>query len=108
MKLKIIGKTYDISFVAQEELPKDYGECNDEQQTIKIRKDLNAEHQADVLLHEVLHAVSFAMNAKLSERQVHTVASGLLAVIYDNPEFMGWICLQSRQVPKKAVSRQKK
>ena len=91
MKLKIVGKTYDVQFVAAEELPKDYGECNNETQTIKIRTDTHQETQADVLLHEVIHAVEFAFNAGMTERQVHSLATGLLSVFYDNPELIEWI-----------------
>lgn len=86
MKLKILGKTYSVEFVAEEALPKDYGECNDVLQVIKVRTDLHPETQADVLLHEVIHAIDFGCNLKLTEHQVHSLATGLLGVMLDNKE----------------------
>ena len=99
MNLKILGKTYQVQFVPVDDLPKDYGEVNDEVQIIKVRSDLHKEHQADVLLHEVIHAIDFAVNGKMTERQVHTIATGLLAVIFDNPTFME-LLWSMRTIPK--------
>ena len=92
MKLKILGKLYTVNIVSVNSLPNDYGECNNEHQTIKVREDIHPENQADVLLHEVFHAIDSGMNLKLTERHVHGMATGLLAVIYDNPDFMEWLC----------------
>lgn len=97
--IKILGKTYSIEFVPKEVLPNDYGESDSEQQVIKVRSDLHIEHQADVLLHEVIHAIDFAVNGKMTERQVHTIATGLLAVIFDNPTFME-LLWSMRTIPK--------
>lgn len=96
MKCKVIGKTYTVEFVSQESLPNDYGECIDTQQIIRVRTDLHKETQADVLLHELVHAVDFAVNTKLTERQVHAIATGLLGVFFDNPEILEWIQEQRR------------
>jgi hypothetical protein len=95
MKLKILGKTYAVHFVPHDDLPKDYGECNNEEQWIKVRTDTHPETQADTFLHEVIHAVDFAVNAGMTERQVHSIATGLLAVFLDNPEFSEWITLKN-------------
>ena len=92
MKVNILGKTYTISFVKRDRLTNDYGECNDEKQHIKVRKDIHRESQAEVLLHEVLHAIDFAVNTGLKEEQVHALATGLIAVFYNNPDFVEWIC----------------
>lgn len=89
MKLKILGKTYQIQYVPQDDLPSDYGECNNESQIIKVRTDLHTESQADVLLHEVFHAIDFATNSKMTERQIHALATGFLAVLLDNKETIG-------------------
>jgi len=87
VNIRILGKTYTVQFVDRKDLPNDYGECNDEQQLIKIRTDISDENKKDVLLHEVIHAIDFAMSTELTERQVHAIATGLLAVFLDNSDF---------------------
>lgn len=96
MKVKVVGKTYLVNFVDRKELPNDYGECNNETQIIRVRKDNHGETQADVLLHEIIHAVDFAVNSDMTERQVHSIATGLLQVILDNPEIVKWIQKQKK------------
>lgn len=87
MNIRILGKVYTVQLVGKSDLPNDYGECNNELQLIKIREDISPENKKDVLLHEVVHAIDFAMNLDLTERQVHAVATGLLAVFLDNSDF---------------------
>lgn len=91
MKVKIVGKVYDVEFVSEVDPQKSLGECVDSSQLIKIQTGLHPETQADTLLHEIIHGIDFAFNAKLTERQVHSVATGILAVLYDNPEIVAWI-----------------
>jgi hypothetical protein len=96
MLIKVTGKTYDVEFVGKKELPDDLGTHNEIDQTIKIRKDQHPESQADTLLHELIHAIDYANNTGMTERQVHATASGLLQVIYDNPDFVEWIWMQKQ------------
>jgi len=47
--------------------------------------------EADTLLHEVVHSIDDAMQLKMNERQVHCVATGLIAALKDNPEFLEYL-----------------
>lgn len=46
------------------------------------------EQLADTLLHEALHAIDYSMAIGLEEEQVCALASGLLAFVRDNPDFI--------------------
>lgn len=45
----------------------------------------------DTLLHEVVHAVDILHNLGMTEEQVRGLATGLLAVLHDNPKFTQFI-----------------
>lgn len=102
MKVKIVGKTYDIQYVEKADLPNDMGECNDEALLIKIRSDIPQQNQQDVLLHEIIHAVDYAMNTEMTEKQVHAISTGLLGVLLDNPSVREILCMTAdTTLPKK-------
>lgn len=102
MKVRILGKEYSVVYVPKEELPNDHGECFDEALLIKVRKDIAKENQKDTLLHEIIHAIDTAMDIEMSERQVRTVATGLLAVFLENPLLVEELCgTRITDLPKK-------
>ena len=41
----------------------------------------------DTIVHEVTHAIDFLMDLDLTEKQVRGIATGLISVIRDNPQF---------------------
>jgi DNA gyrase inhibitor GyrI len=45
----------------------------------------------DTLLHETIHAIDETLITGMTEQQVSNIASVLLAVLKDNPEFTSWI-----------------
>lgn len=47
--------------------------------------------QQDTLLHEFIHAIDDAMVLGLTEEQTRAAATGLLAVLRDNPEFTKYL-----------------
>jgi hypothetical protein len=91
--LKILGKTYALRFVDRVELeggdPKEtlMGLCSDGKQDIQVSIHQPPDALKDTLLHEIIHAIDYQMQLGLKERQVHCLASGLVAVFLDNPEF---------------------
>jgi hypothetical protein len=82
-KLRIVGKGYKVLKI--EDLT-EFGTCDDTKQVISIRKGLQPEVKADTILHECIHAIDFQMHLEMSERQVHCIATGLIALFSDNPE----------------------
>ena len=90
-KLKILGKPYAIKW-ANEGLDVELsGECDPDRQVISIRDGQPLEAEQDTLLHEVCHAIDEAMDAKMREGQVKKLATGLLAVLKDNPRFASYL-----------------
>jgi hypothetical protein len=70
-----------------------YGFCCYDTQTIGISEGLAKDQMADVFLHEIIHALYFAMGLKEGsdeESVAHRVATGLCTVFKSNPKFFKW------------------
>lgn len=86
IRLKILGKPYSVNYVTGDPLAEDeVGECNDNKQALYIRDGQVQENEQDTVLHEITHAIDEQMQIGLKEEQVRRVATGLLAVLKDNP-----------------------
>ena len=91
--IKILGKVYQVSFVpaGTEGLEADdCGLCDSEKLQISVKDGQPFHNEQDTLLHECLHAITHQMDiekflGKHEEKIVRTLATGLLAVIKDNP-----------------------
>lgn len=91
-KLKILGKPFKVEFGNSAPLEDgDMGDCNTEGQAITIREGQPLDNEQDSVLHEVIHAVSDYMEINLKEGQVTKLATGLLAVLKDNPKFVTYL-----------------
>lgn len=88
MNIRILGKDYAVVRKTREEQPDELGLCFEWQQILAIRDDLPAETFLDTLLHECLHAIDYGMQLKLTERQVHGAATGVIALLRDNPHLL--------------------
>lgn len=89
--VRVLGKSYLLKQVEKSAVADDLGACSSDEQEILIRKGLPLATEQDTTLHEVMHAVDHAMGTKLTERQIGGMATGLLAVFKDNPEFMKYL-----------------
>lgn len=97
-RLRILGKQYKIVYEPRGgtlvESEHEYGECDFDKQTLTILEGQPLESEQDTVLHEVLHAVDGAMideKDQASEAVIRRVATGLLAVIKDNPRFLSYL-----------------
>ena len=84
-KVKILGKSYEVSIVDEVDEQGSLGECSDVLQRILIKSGQKPDQTMDTVLHEITHAIDYNMHLGLTERQVHCVAAGLTAVFLDNP-----------------------
>jgi hypothetical protein len=91
--VRVLGKVFKI------EAFKD-GECEDadgmtrvDEQIINVREKPAIAYCQDTLLHETIHAIDETLFLKMTERQVSNLASVLLAVLKDNPEFTKWLLI---------------
>ena len=85
---KVVGKRYAIQYL--EDIGTQ-GDCNNQKQVIRVEKGNALEQEQDTVLHEILHAVDYAMQTKLKEAQVAALATGLLAVMKENPVLMEYL-----------------
>lgn len=86
--IKILGKPFKIIWKPASWFQKDdEGLCYAQQQIIYIQEGLAKEEEQDVILHEIIHALDHSMHLGLDESQVSRLASGLIALFKDNPEF---------------------
>lgn len=97
-KIKILGKRFALRYVAAEPLDAGLmGECDSDGQSILIREAQPLESEQDTVLHEIIHAVEEAMGLRMKESQVKGAATGLLAVLKDNPQLVSYL----RRKPEK-------
>lgn len=91
--ISVIGKRYRVVKIAPSS-DGSYGECLEEQQEIRLKPGLPLEQEQDTLLHEIIHAIDFSMNAKMSERQITVLATGLICVLKENRDFLAYLELE--------------
>lgn len=74
------------------------GLCNNMAQVIDIDEDGSPLEVADSVLHETLHGICYTMklgfDEETEEKFVSAVATGLMGVFQDNPEYAQWITLE--------------
>jgi hypothetical protein len=90
-KIKILGKPFTIKWLDEDLSPDLVGECDTDKQIISVRSGQPIEQEQDTLWHELIHAVDEAMDSGLKETQVKRLATGLLAVIKDNPRLISYL-----------------
>jgi hypothetical protein len=90
-RIKVLGKPFEIKWLSAELSPELLGECDSDGQVIMVREGQPLEQEQDTLWHELIHAVDEAMDSRLKESQVKRLATGLLAVIKDNPSLIQYL-----------------
>jgi len=91
--LRIIGKPYRVEWSEAIELDgeKVFGLSDPDGQHIQVDSTLPLENAQDSLLHEVMHCVEDAMGLDLEETVIKRMATGLLAVLKDNPGLVTYL-----------------
>lgn len=99
-KVKILGKVIRVSYVPAGHItlrdhPADdepgLGRSDGLKQTIAIEDRQPLASEQDCVLHEVLHHIEYAMKMDIREEIVEKFASGLLAVMKDNPGLVKYL-----------------
>lgn len=99
--IKILGKAYKVRVVTERAdgfEAGDYGECDNDKHVITIIAGRSLGNDQDTLLHEIIHAVAFQMGVDgeinkraQEEKWVQALATGLLAVMKDNPGTVSYL-----------------
>ena len=86
-KIKIGCCTYTIKEIVVDSEEDFVGRCAPNKQIIEIDKRLSPDKKVQTLLHEILHAICFEQgHMKIAEHKIDILATGILAVIKDNPK----------------------
>lgn len=95
-----MGKPVSIKFVPAGDIllrdgpdDKDPGSAraDADKQLIAVEEGQPLENEQDAVLHETIHILEDSMDIKISESAVRKVATGLLAVLKDNPRFVSYL-----------------
>lgn len=90
--VRVAGRDYSIDYVLPHPLGTEAtGICDNMAQKIVCLEGLTPLEEGDTVLHEVIHAVDFVAGLDLQERQVRHLATILLGVLQDNPQFATWL-----------------
>jgi hypothetical protein len=91
LSVRILGKHYKIEPMNSHAQDGEFGACNYAYQLLEYNQKLCIDELKDTILHEMVHVLDHGMQLQLKEEQVHAVATGLYAIIKDNPEFFQWV-----------------
>lgn len=91
--IRILGKPFKVEWVDRvehdgEELN---GLADPDGQHIQVVGTLPLETQQDRLLHEVMHCIEASFDLELDETVIERLATGMLAVLKDNPRFVSYL-----------------
>lgn len=101
--LKILGQLYTLEVV--EEISRSdllNGMIDHDNQIIYIRKSLPEEKKKEVLLHEVIHGISEALDMDLKEKAVQMLARSLYDFLTANQIISSWMVSVKEQNPQQS------
>lgn len=85
LSARVVGRDVPI-YVTDEQLGvNEFGHYDDFNKVIRIRPGLVDKDHRETILHELIHAIDEANKSGLTERQVSSLARGLLAAMDDSP-----------------------
>lgn len=101
--LKILGQVYTLEVV--DEISRSdplNGMIDHDNQIIYIRNSLPEEKKKEVLLHEVIHGISEALDMDLKEKAVQMLARSLYDFLTTNQIISSWMVSVKEQNPQQS------
>lgn len=94
--IRIFGRTYSITYVpAADPTFPSLGLTDADSHRIWCADGQPAVEEADTVVHEIFHAIRATMRAEVDpaveETMVGILATGIVGVLQDNPEFAKWL-----------------
>lgn len=95
--VRIIGKVHAIEYLPDghleltEGVDTFAGRIDHDKQKILVEEGQTLASEQDTLLHEIMHGVERAMDLEVPETAIHRLATGLLAVLKDNPKLVRYL-----------------
>lgn len=98
--VKILGKRISVSYVPAGDIglkdsPEDEnpgaGRNDPDKQQIFVEDNQPLDTEQDTVLHEIIHILEAYMGIRMSESAVTKLATGLIAVMKDNPRLLSYL-----------------
>lgn len=93
--LRINGRIFSVRYSPAAAMPDALGLCYFDKTLLEIRGDQSPHETRDTLLHELMHALRYTQGREyagdVEEDFVRSLATGLMGVFQDNPEFAKWL-----------------
>ena len=99
-RVRVLGKPIGFKYVPAgdallRDSPDDHspgvGRADADRQLVAIEDGMPLEQEQDAVLHEILHVIEDFMSIRVSEKAVRSLATGLLAVVKDNPGLLEYL-----------------
>lgn len=106
--VRVLGRNYAISYVPPSLLSNAaMGLTMNELQRITVEDGQTPIEEADTVFHETLHALCATLHLGLEhdeeERIVATLATGIVGMLQDNPEYAQWL-IADKSKPQDGIS----
>lgn len=88
-KIKIMGQSWTLREISNREMSA-LGLCHTDIYEIWLNDSCLPEVRRNTFLHEILHALSYVGQLRMTERQVDVLATLLIALARDNPELIDY------------------
>lgn len=103
-KIRIGYRDFTIRFVDKVDAEGSLGDCEKNTGKIRVMKGMDGAEKANVVLHEITHAIIHAQGLDLSEKTeekvVLAIANGMISFMRDNPRFMGRLLRLLKKLPE--------
>lgn len=101
--ITILGRPFRFRKRRASSMPEAAGLCHRGDGLIDIQAGQRPFDEADTILHEVFHAIRYCQGredgGETEEDYVRSLATGLIGVLQDNPEFAAWLCSPHKDPP---------
>jgi hypothetical protein len=101
--VSILGRPFRFRYRTPKSMGEAAGLCHQADGVIDILRGQRPFDEADTVLHEVLHAIRYCQGrengGEVEEDYVRSLATGLIGVLQDNPEFAQWLCSPHKDPP---------
>jgi len=85
--IKICGVDFKVIYKSSRDMPMDLGSCHTNIQELWVNESNTEETSTNVILHEVIHALSDMYDLDMTERQVNVLTTVLIGFSRDNPQY---------------------
>ena len=89
--IKVLGKPWRVILTESAFGTYTYGATYARELKMEIHKDQPPLQELDTVIHELIHVVEDTIKLEFSEKDVHGLAAGLVAILVDNPELVEYI-----------------